>query len=171
MPNHIWLFARSATATVLLPGMVAVCVPYSIVQPIALPTLSDWRWTDYFAVLAFAMGLAILLRCVWEFAHFGRGTLAPVDEPCTLVVQGLYQYVRNPMYVGVVLIILGESWFFRSAALLVYVAVVFVVFNAFVLIYEEPHLRSKYDSEYKQYCGAVRRWIPGRSYLSLAEIT
>jgi len=97
---------------------------------------------------------------VWDFAANGRGTLAPVDPPRTLVVRGLYRYVRNPMYVGVMTILLGESLFFASTTLLRYAIGCFVAFHLFIMLYEEPTLRSKFGESYITYCSAVNRWLP-----------
>jgi protein-S-isoprenylcysteine O-methyltransferase Ste14 len=146
--------------TVLFPGTVAGYIPYRILAPVTIPGLDEWSWTHYVGSGAVAAGASILLLCIWEFAHRGRGTLAPFDEPRRLVVQGLYRYVRNPMYVGVVLILLGESSFFWSSPLLVYTTLFFVAFNVFIMGFEEPRLRSKYGTEYEEYSRHVGRWFP-----------
>ena len=99
-----------------------------------------------------------------EFARFGKGTLAPFDETQKLVVVGLYRYVRNPMYVGVMLILLGESWFFWSGRLLAYSGFCFIMSNILVMGYEERRLRYKYGEGYRRYCRHVGRWILGTSY-------
>lgn len=139
-------------------------MPYRILVSEGVAAPNEWSWVRYPAVVAIAGGLAILLRCVWEFAHHGRGTLAPFDEPRHLVVQGLYRYVRNPMYVGVVLMLVGQSWLFWSRPLLLYALGVFVAFNVFIMGYEELRLRAKFGPEYEDYCRHVGRWIPARPY-------
>ena len=150
--------------TVLFPGTVAGYIPYRYFFPSKIPGPDEWRWYQYLAIAFIAVGLAVLLRCIWEFAHHGRGTLAPFDEPRKLVVRGLYRYVRNPMYVGVVTILLGEAWFFWSRSLLLYAGLFFVAANVFVMGYEELRLRSKFGDEYELYCDAVGRWIPSHPY-------
>lgn len=162
MLARLGLLARSVAATVLFPGIFAGAVPYLIVRPLDPPALADWSWRHYGAVLLVAMGLVLLLACIWQFAHSGRGTLAPYDEPRRLVVEGPYRTVRNPMYLGVLLVLLGEAWFTVSGALLAYTAAWLLAVNLFVLGYEEPNLRAKHGAEYERYCAAVRRWIPGR---------
>lgn len=92
----------------------------------------------------------------------GRGTLSPVDPPRELVIRGLYRYVRNPMYVGVSLIVLGEAALTRSRALLLYWAVFFAAVNVFVIGYEEPNLRRRFGESYERYTQRVGRWIPRR---------
>lgn len=146
--------------TVLFPGTVVGYLPYRILAPLTIPGFDEWSWARYAGTGAVAVGAVILLWCIWEFAHRGRGTLAPFDEPRKLVVQGLYRYVRNPMYVGVVLILLGESLFFRSGRLLLYTSLFFAAFNVFVIGYEEPRLRLRYGADYERYCMRVGRWIP-----------
>lgn len=127
---------------------------------------SPWPWTiwQYAALVPFAIGIAIYVRCVWDFASRGRGIPAPLDHPKQLVVSGLYRYLRNPMYVGVLLVLLGEALFFRSRDFLVYVLIWFAFVNVAVLVYEEPNLRRKFGHSYERYRSSVRRWIPGRAY-------
>ena len=111
-------------------------------------------------LLAIAIGVALLLACIWEFAKSGRGTLSPVDPPRELVVRGLYRYVRNPMYVSVTMILLGEVLLARSRALLLYWAVWLGLVNVFVIWYEEPALRRQFGESYERYASDVRRWLP-----------
>ena len=164
MSSGRWLILRSLTAALLIPGVVAGILPYLIARPVVVPSLADWRFTHYGAALTCALGLTIFLWCTWQFAHSGRGTLAPFDEPRSIVVQGPYRFVRNPMYIGVLFVLLGESWFLSSVTLLAYTGFWFLIVNVFVLAYEEPNLRSKHGADYEHYCGAVRRWLPGPAY-------
>jgi protein-S-isoprenylcysteine O-methyltransferase Ste14 len=109
---------------------------------------------------AIGIGIVLLGACIWEFARRGRGTLAPVDPPRELVVQGLYRYVRNPMYLSVTAIVLGEVLLTGSRPLLVYWAIWFVAVNLFVIGYEEPTLRRRFGPAYDRYRGTVGRWLP-----------
>jgi protein-S-isoprenylcysteine O-methyltransferase Ste14 len=92
------------------------------------------------------------------FAVQGRGTPLPLDPPRTLVVAGPYRYVRNPMYVGALLALLGYAAWFQSAWLLGYAGAVALAFHAFVVLYEEPHLGRVFGEAYRRYCEAVPRW-------------
>jgi len=85
-----------------------------------------------------------------------------MDPPKELVVRGLYRYVRNPMYVGILSILLGEALLFASQRLFEYAAVAFIFFFLLVVLYEEPVLRNKFGESYRQYCKKVPRWIPWR---------
>jgi protein-S-isoprenylcysteine O-methyltransferase Ste14 len=110
--------------------------------------------------LLIATGALLLARCIWEFAATGRGTLSPVDPPRELVVVGLYRYVRNPMYLSVGTILLGEVLLTRSMGLLGFAATGFVIVNLFVIGYEEPYLRRQFGGSYERYTARVGRWVP-----------
>lgn len=107
-----------------------------------------------------AAGLIGLIDSFARFALQGLGTPAPIAPPEHLVVTGLYRHVRNPMYVGVVAAILGQAMLFGDVGLLVYGTVVWLAFTLFVVIYEEPTLRSTFGASYKLYCENVPRWLP-----------
>ena len=112
-----------------------------------------------------AIGTTGLLDSFLRFALQGLGTPAPVLPTSHLVVTGLYRYVRNPMYIAVVTVILGQGLLFGDVRLLEYGALVWLLFHLFVLIYEEPTLRASFGSEYESYCAAVPRWaIAGRRW-------
>lgn len=164
MLETLWLIARNVAMIVLFPGMVTVYIPYRLLAPTSFPSLNSWSLSHFLAAVAMLVGATILLISIWSFALVGRGTLAPFDETRKLIVVGLYRYVRNPMYLGVILILLAESWFFRSSELLAYTGVCFAVANILVIGYEENRLRYKYGDEFICYCERVRRWIPGRPY-------
>ncbi len=118
------------------------------------------------AVLA---GAPLLLEAVWRFVRHGRGTPAPWMPTEHLVVTGLYRYVRNPMYLGVVAMIAGQGLFFASVPVLCYAAIVVGCFVAFVHFYEEPTLRRRYGEQYANYCRHVRRWVPRRTAWDQSE--
>ena len=102
----------------------------------------------------------MVLWCFWDFLVKGKGTPAPIDPPKELVVSGLYNYVRNPMYVGVELMLIGHFLWFGFWNLLVYAAFFFAAFYIFVLLYEEPTLKKKFGAAYEEYLKRVPRWIP-----------
>jgi hypothetical protein len=94
------------------------------------------------------------------FRVFRAGTPAPIDAPKKLVVRGLYRYTRNPIYVGVLAVILGWALLFRAAPLVIYALIVGMCFHLFVVLYEERHLRREFGNEYDEYCARVGRWLP-----------
>jgi protein-S-isoprenylcysteine O-methyltransferase Ste14 len=149
------LLLKNLLFTVLVPGTVAVYLPLAIID--GRPPVS--RWALVAALPVWAIGAAIYAWCVWDFATFGRGTPAPIDAPKRLVVRGLYRYIRNPMYLGGLTVILGWVVAYRMGALAVYAATVATAFHLFVLFYEEPHLRSVFGDDYDAYRARVGRWL------------
>jgi len=109
-----------------------------------------------------ACGALIGLPCVWEFAWRGLGTPAPFDPPRKLVISGPYRFVRNPMYVGMGIALLGEALVYPNLTLLMFglIVTLWCVVSLFVIGYEEPTLRSMFGADYEDYCRKVRRWIP-----------
>ncbi len=152
------LFFRAAFFALLCPGTVTILIPWLLLRSGARPLpLGDWRFVG---LAPLALGVSALLWCIADFARIGRGTLAPVDPPRALVVQGLYRFVRNPMYVAVFTTLLGEAILFRSWPILSQVAIAMAGVHLFVVLYEEPALRRKFGAEYEEYCRRVRRWLP-----------
>jgi protein-S-isoprenylcysteine O-methyltransferase Ste14 len=160
--RDVLLFLETVLFTVLVPGTVTIWLPRDGLRIWGDTSPSPWTIWHVAAMIPLTIGLAIYVRCVWEFAARGRGIPAPLDHPKQLVVTGLYRYVRNPMYVGVLLVLLGEALFFRSRDFLVYVVAWFAFVNVAVLAYEEPNLRRKFGASYDRYCESVGRWMPGR---------
>ncbi len=155
------LLFRAVFWAFVLPGTVTILVPYLIMSRWWPIELSNWRLWQAIGLVPVLIGASILLHCIWSFAVVGRGTLSSLDPPRQLVVRGLYRYVRNPMYVGVVTALLGQAWLFGSLAMLCYAVTWFLVFNLFVIFYEEPALRRQFGESYEPYCRRVRRWLPG----------
>jgi protein-S-isoprenylcysteine O-methyltransferase Ste14 len=154
------LALRSLFFTIVVPGTVTVLIPYLIVSRGGALTVGPWTPLQFLGLGLMVVGAATLLWCIWDFAAKGRGTLAPIDPPRQLVVQGLYRYVRNPMYLGVLVLLLGETAFFESLALLQYTLAWFIIVNLFVVLYEEPALRHRFGESYERYFRSVHRWLP-----------
>lgn len=98
----------------------------------------------YFGALPIILGISMYLRCAWDFTFIGRGTPLAVDPPRRLVIHRHYQNVRNPMYVGIVLLLLGEALLFESPSLLGYATLMFLMFHLFIILYEAPALKRKF---------------------------
>jgi protein-S-isoprenylcysteine O-methyltransferase Ste14 len=150
------LALKNLLFTVLVPGTVAVYGPLLLTRGV-MPATGVARGL---AIVVLAVGACIYAWCVWDFATFGRGTPAPIDAPTRLVVRGLYRVTRNPMYVGVLTVVLGWAILYRSPALALYGFAVWCCFQSFVLLYEEPHLRRVFGAEYEAYRARVGRWLP-----------
>lgn len=152
------LFVRNLLFSLLVPGVVGVALPWLIAsasQELVAPTSGP-------ALLLVGAGFVLYLWCVWQFAHVGRGTPGPWDPAHVFVAVGPYRWVRNPMYIAVLLVIVGQAWLFASPGILVYAFVVAVVVHAFVVAYEEPTLAEQFGSSYTEYRGRVPRWTPRR---------
>ena len=152
------LILKNLVFTVMVPGTVAVLVPQLILS----------QWNDRNAVrfsvlgsiglLCMGAGTVIYFLCLREFIR-ARGTPAPMDIPKELVTLGLYRYLRNPMYVGVLCLIVGQALTFHSHPVLIYAGIVFLMFHLFVVLYEEPKLSRTFGESYNDYCKTVPRWF------------
>ena len=152
----------TAVFFVLAPGVVAGLVPW---------WLTGWRTSELppFWLLVRILGAALiaggLITLVQAFARFvseGVGTPAPVAPPQQLVVGGLYRYVRNPMYLAVLALIVGQALILGRLELFLYAGIVALAFIMFVRVYEEPTLRARFGPAYEAYRRAVPGWWPRR---------
>jgi protein-S-isoprenylcysteine O-methyltransferase Ste14 len=160
MRSRVGSVLGSLAFLVIAPGVVAGWVPYR---------LSRWAWhapwlgttaTRYAGAALAAMGAAALLHAFARFALEGRGTPAPIAPTETLVVSGLYRYVRNPMYIAVLSLVLGQALLFGSAPLVAYALILWLLFHLFVVFYEEPTLALRYGASYERFRASVNRWLP-----------
>lgn len=145
---------------VLAPGFFVVLLPYWISRwqfQSRLPGFSPFRAIGALLIIAAA---PVLLESFARFALQGLGTPAPVFPTQRLIVKGFYRYVRNPMYLAVVSIVIGQALLFGDRRVLAYGLFAWLVTHAFVLTYEEPTLRKTFDTEYEIYRTNVPRWIP-----------
>jgi protein-S-isoprenylcysteine O-methyltransferase Ste14 len=152
------LWIRWIAFTLMIPGTITVLVPWLILSRAG--TGAMLTTASLAGVPLMALGIFIYGWCSREFISRGRGTPAPYDPPKKLVVSGLYRYTRNPMYVGIVSLLIGEALAFRSIALGVYSAIIWLLFHLRVIFYEEPKLRELFGQEYLDYCAEVKRWMP-----------
>ncbi len=106
------------------------------------------------------LGLGLVLWCLVMFAFVGKGTAAPFDPPRRLVVAGPYRFVRNPIYIGAVVTMLGAAMVLWSGWLVLYAFLVLILTHLLVILYEEPHLRRVFGQPYEDYLRTVHRWIP-----------
>jgi protein-S-isoprenylcysteine O-methyltransferase Ste14 len=146
---------RALAAFLACPGVVAGLLPVAIAR--GAPHLLALRDVSF---IPLATGSVGLVWCVRDFLVSGRGTLAPWDPPQRLVVAGLYRYVRNPMYLAVLTIVLGWSLYFGSLGLALYMAVVAAACHLRVTLHEEPWLRRQFGPDGARYLATVPRWLP-----------
>jgi len=153
-----WAALGSIAFFCVAPGTVAGLVPFMI---------TGWRQASSVSPpvraaggLLVLVGLVSLLESFARFVVRGRGTPAPVAPPTNLVVTGQYRYVRNPMYLALVGIVVGQAAWLGSGALLGYAAVLWVLFHLRVVWYEEPTLARQFGASYEGYRRGVHRWRP-----------
>jgi protein-S-isoprenylcysteine O-methyltransferase Ste14 len=140
------------------PGLILVLIPW-LVTRFHIPAHEPFAQILVASVLI-AAGLVPLLESIVRFIVIGRGTLVPAAPPEHLVVTGMYRFVRNPMYVGVMTTIAGEALLFWHRTLLFHLCVVWLAMHLFVCFYEEPKLAQSFGNEYQEYRGHVPRWLP-----------
>ena len=150
------LFWKALLAFLALPGIVAFLVPLTLFPPRA----RDFS-VDPLGLPLLLLGVAALLSTVHEFYVAGRGTLAPWSPPEQLVTTGLYRVSRNPMYVAVILVLLGWAALFRSFPLLVYTLVVTIGLHLRLVFGEEPWLAQRHGDRWLRYAAGVARWLFG----------
>jgi len=157
MPRVLGPILKTVLFTILVPGVVAGYVPYTLLGRVYAPDNGPLAWLG---VLCIVLGAGIHFSCAWEFAVRGLGTPAPIAPTKFLVVSGLHRYVRNPMYIGVLLAILGQAALFNALRVAVYGLVCILLAHCFVVFYEEPTLQRKFGEAYEKYRATVPRWIP-----------
>ena len=145
--------------SILVPGTVAGVIPWLLLQRsggVVLLMPSIW----IIGFLPLLLGVGLYLWCAGAFTFIGKGTPAPIDAPKVLVVEGPYRWVRNPMYIAVLSVVIGEAILFRSFLLVGYALLVAGVVHLFVVFVEEPSLRRQFGASYQAYLRTVSRWLP-----------
>jgi protein-S-isoprenylcysteine O-methyltransferase Ste14 len=145
--------------SILVPGTVAGIIPWLLLQGsggLVLPFPSLW----IIGLLPLMFGVGLYVWCAGAFTFIGRGTPAPIDAPRVLVTQGAYRWMRNPMYVAILLVVIGEAILFRSFLLAGYALLLWAAFHTFIVSVEEPSLRRRFGASYEVYMHTVPRWLP-----------
>jgi protein-S-isoprenylcysteine O-methyltransferase Ste14 len=150
----------SALFFAIAPATVAGLIPWWITHWEFRPPFLDLEATRAVGIPLIVGGAAGLVDSFARFGLQGLGTPAPIAPTRKLVVTGLYRYVRNPMYVAVVVVILGQAALFSDARLIAYGVLVWLACHAFVVCYEEPVLARRFGTEYDDFRANVPRWIP-----------
>ncbi|MBI4544289.1 MAG: isoprenylcysteine carboxylmethyltransferase family protein [Gemmatimonadetes bacterium] len=156
----MFALARALIYASLFVGIVLVFLPAQVLEAEGLTRPAAFGPAQIAGLGMLAAGAALVLTCIFSFAFIGRGTPAPFDAPRRLVVWGPYRWVRNPMYAGVVLALLGATLFLQSPGLLAFTVAFWVIVHLFVLVYEEPTLGRLFGEEYEKYRQQVPRWVP-----------
>lgn len=156
--QRAFVFVRSAIVSALFVSLWTWFVPRWFAASKGVSLQVDWNA----GLVPVVAGALLMLSCVWEFAWTGRGTPAPFDPPRRLVVRGPYRWVRNPMYIGMGLFLIGEAFLLPQITreMLILVAALWGAVSLFILVYEEPTLRHLFGADYENYTRNVRRWLP-----------
>ena len=152
------MLLKALVAFLMLPFLFAWLVPVVIAH------FDPWRVSGHgLGVVLVSIGLILLIWCIRDFYLAGRGTLAPWEPPKHLVIVGLYRFTRNPMYIGVLLIVGGMAMLFGSPLLRIYLIILALGFHLRVLISEETWLAKQFGEEWLEYKKNVPRWLPRSS--------
>jgi protein-S-isoprenylcysteine O-methyltransferase Ste14 len=144
--------------TIIVPGSLTVLVPWLVLRTNGSTLAAHSAW-QHLGWAPLALGAVLVIRCARDFVVRGHGTPAPHAAPTALVANGFYRWTRNPMYVGVLSMLLAEALLWWSSALLWYAAGTWVTMHVFVVSYEEATLRRRFGVSYAAYCATVPRWL------------
>jgi protein-S-isoprenylcysteine O-methyltransferase Ste14 len=160
---YMFVLVRAVTYAALFIGFLLVYLPARFLSWSGVVAPTTTGAPQIAGMIIVTIGTAIALWCVFTFVFIGKGTPAPFDPPRRLVIRGPYRFVRNPMYIGAGLALLGAALFYQSLPLLGYTGLFFLATHLFVVLYEEPTLRRTFGDEYEAYFRRGRRWLPRRS--------
>jgi protein-S-isoprenylcysteine O-methyltransferase Ste14 len=161
--NPLFPLVRAATFAAIFMAFFLYWLPQQIARRAG--RVLEFTYSDpaqATGMVLLAVGLGVAAACVFEFAWTGQGTPAPFDAPRRLVTNRFYLYMRNPMYLGALMVLVGQALLYRPfvPGLFVYAAAFGLAAHLFVLLHEEPALRKRFGREYEEYCLQVPRWLP-----------
>jgi len=139
-------------------GFFTVYFPFQLAshdEPFA-----DFAWFKYSAILFWTLGAWIVIHCSVDIIRRGGGTPAHLDPPKQLLSAGIYRHVRNPIYLGALIVQMGYIIWFGSALAIVYTVLFFLAFHFLIIVVEEPILRNTFGAAYEDYQKRVPRWVP-----------
>jgi protein-S-isoprenylcysteine O-methyltransferase Ste14 len=158
----VFVLARALTYATLFVSVLLVFLPGWILTASGIVQPAEIGAPQIAGMLVGVAGAALALACILTFVFVGKGTPAPFDPPRVLVVRGPYRVVRNPMYIGAGLALMGAALFYQSRALMAYLGLFLLMTHVFVVLYEEPTLRRMFGKDYDAYCRRTARWWPTR---------
>jgi len=151
----------------VIKNIVSLILPITVLIIVPLWIEDDWTIQINISLvlgsLLIVLGLIVMALTISSFIRNGKGTLAPWSPTKKLVIKGLYRYVRNPMILGVLAVLLGEALSLRSKNILVWAMAFFIINTVYFIICEEPNLEERFGDEYREYKKHVSRWLPGRA--------
>jgi protein-S-isoprenylcysteine O-methyltransferase Ste14 len=155
-----FILVRALTYAALFIGFFLVFLPARVLARSGIVRPADVGAAQIAGIIIGAFGAALALWCIGTFIVIGRGTPAVFDPPRRLVIVGPYHFVRNPMYIGAALALVGAALFYGSWALLWYCLGFALITHLLVVVYEEPTLRATFGDDYDHYRQRVHRWWP-----------
>ena len=155
-----WAILGTIAFVIAVPGTVVIGVPYWMTRWHLRPPILATAATRLVGLALFLAALPAFFDFVVRFVREGFGTPAPVAPPSRLVRGGVFARVRNPGYISVAAMIVGQALILGSLRVLAYAAILAICFHLFVVLYEEPALRAQFGAQYDEYCRTVPRWIP-----------
>jgi len=162
--NELTTIRLRTVTWLVLPVTVVIVVPWGITRL----THEAFTWQSslrqWLGLWLMANGIGLAAWCVNLFNVEGRGTPLPLDPPTRLVITGPYRVVRNPMMLGMCVILAGEALMWASWWIGLYLAGLITTAHLFVVLWEEPHLRTRFGPPYHAYCKQVPRWVPRRPH-------
>jgi len=154
------LAIEATLATIVVPGAAVILAPYLILSAQDSIPAPRTDLLGLLAILLVVVGASMMIWVSYSFVVRGRGTPIPIDPPSNFVAHGLFRYVRNPMYLGAVLVVISETVLFQCWWLGVYALGLWLVLHSFLVVFEEPQLRRRFGQVYLDYCASTPRWIP-----------
>jgi protein-S-isoprenylcysteine O-methyltransferase Ste14 len=140
----------------ILPIFVLIIMPLIIIHG-KIPGFNIWT---VIGIIIICAGLSFMIMTISAVIRTGKGTLAPWSPTKKLVIEGLYKYLRNPMILGVLIVLMGETIALLSWKILIWTVVFFVINQIYLIVSEEPGLEKRFGNEYIDYKKKVPRWIP-----------
>ncbi len=150
----------SALATLIVPGGAVVLVPVLVLRQTGSLPVPKLGPLEFGSMVLGIIGVGMVVWVSYAFVAFGRGTPVPIQPPREFVAAGLYQFVRNPMYLGALLVLFSEAVLFRSPWLLLYTGLLWLALHTFTVLWEEPQLERRFGQTYRDYKGSTPRWFP-----------
>jgi protein-S-isoprenylcysteine O-methyltransferase Ste14 len=157
----MWLLLKNLIYTVVIPGFIVGWMPL-----VFLIQFRQWPETSslfgYLAFLPFSLGVTLYLSSMWQVLRKGQGTPLPLDPPQKVLTRGPYGWVRNPLYISFLLMVLGEALFFERVVLWLYLVFLASALQLIVVMVEEESMRRRFGALYSDYCNVTNRWRPRR---------